>query len=265
MGRTGIGIGLGLSFGGSRPYAGYDPTPLGGTLLAAYDANYGITLGTGVSLWMPMFGPHVGDPSWGWSQATSSYQPVWGARSDGKREVLADGVDDFMACPALGAATPSASFTVVVSGKLVCSGSHPYGDPIEIYNSTTGTTGGEPNDQTLSMLSNDVSFGSVRSMSAGTYRLQKDVSGMSGSNASRHTAAIQKVGSLWTIKWGGVDTTATDSGVNATQADSAVLFKRQNSWPGDISISALWVFSGAVTDLNVALAAMKSLYPDLSA
>lgn len=247
-----------------RSSAVVNPANLG-ILIAGYDAAYGLTIGTGVTSWAPKWGAHVGDSAFAWQQSTAGYQPILATRSDGKPEIRADGIDDFMTCPALGAAFPSASFTVIVAGRLVCSSAHPYGCPVEFYNSTGGTTGGEPSEHALSILSNDVVLGSVRAHSGSVFTLHKDVSGMAAANTSRHTAAVQKVGSLWTIQWGAVNTTATDSGVNAAQSDSAVLFKRMNSWPGDIAISGLWIYSGAVTDLSAAKAAMQSLYPDLAA
>lgn len=100
LGPVGIGVGL-WQRGGANPAAAF------GTLIAAYEADYGITLNGGtVSAWAPRwYKSGLSPATLAWVQATAINQPDYIAnRGDGKAEVRFNGSSQSMRCDALAAA-----------------------------------------------------------------------------------------------------------------------------------------------------------------
>jgi hypothetical protein len=100
-----------------------------GNLIAAYEADYGITLnGSTVSAWAPKYvkTPVGAETESGLralytlTQSTAGYQPTYYAnRGDGLPEIRFDGTDDYMINDAVAAVFPLDKYGIAAHGELI--------------------------------------------------------------------------------------------------------------------------------------------------
>lgn len=245
---TGFGIRLGL---GSRSAYLFDPGQYG-DVVAAWEADYGITLNAGnVSAWAPRWvAAGSSAAALALAQATASKQPLYVAdRGDSRPAISFDGVDDTLFGAGAAALVSPGAYSAIVSGTLVT------GVSTRIL--TLGVFGGS--DRLLDMfrganlLSNQLQKGGV---SEGLLQLGAT------DPAAYRTYAASRVSTTHTVSRAGTSASgaAGSSSGNAANLLSLGSFFNSSNF-GNLKISALWLYKSAV-DVAAVSAAMQARWPN---
>ena len=219
-----------------------------GALVAWYEANYGVALnGSAVSAWAPKYGT---GPTL--TQATAAKQPLFiPDRGDFRPEILWDGVDDCL-LGTLATALPSVAHTLVLVGRLASTVAS--GRIVQI------DVGGDSLNQALYLASTYSTAAVIEPgvRSAGAWATPGATT-VPGAAASRFALVLKRDASSWTVVAKGVTQAGT---LSTAVANATTLNVGQGSgvYFGG-SLSALGIYSTAVTDPAALLAAVMAQWP----
>lgn len=221
-----------------------------GALLAAWEADFGITLNGGtVASWTAKYGSGV------LAQGTTASQPTFTAnRGDGKPEVTFDGVNDSLSLDSLWSQLPDSAHAVVLSGKLTSTVAG--GRLVQVY-----VAGDETNQKLLVATTNNSGSCVIEAgcRVAGAWNVTSSAAVPSAATL-RFTALVQRNGSVWTISANGTTQNGTQA-ASSSGSNTMIVGAGSGTFFGG-TLSALWVFSGPV-DVAATIAAMQAKFPNL--